>query len=108
MMKQFKVQISEEAEQRFKQMHLTLQNRNKLILTKGQALELMVSMLHSSLEKSYSEMDRNEEIRKQTNTMEKMILGEKGVGILDALGMTPSKIQKHLDTWIEEDDESGN
>jgi hypothetical protein len=104
----FNILISEEAEQRFKQIHFTLQSRNKQILSKGEAFELMIGMLHDSLEQSYAEMDRDAKIKKQIPAMEKMILGEKGVGILDALGITPSKVQKQLDTWVEEDDDCKN
>ncbi|MEW9122700.1 MAG: hypothetical protein AB2421_08300 [Thermotaleaceae bacterium] len=106
-MSQFNVGISEVAEQRFKQIHSTLQNRYKQVFSEGEVLESMISMLHDSLERSYIDMDRDEDIKKQINIMEKMILGEKGVGILAALGITPSKVQRSLDSETE-DEESKN
>lgn len=45
----------------------------------------------------YKQMDRDEDIRKTTNEMERFILGDKGVGLLEHLGLTPGKIQKQLD-----------
>ncbi|MEQ2529148.1 hypothetical protein WMO40_20955 [Bacillaceae bacterium CLA-AA-H227] len=45
----------------------------------------------------YKQMDKDPEIKKVTNSMEKLILGEKGVGLMDALGLTPGRIQKYLD-----------
>lgn len=45
----------------------------------------------------YKQMDKDENIRKTTNEMERFILGDKGVGLMEHLGLTPGKIQKHLD-----------
>jgi hypothetical protein len=45
----------------------------------------------------YKQMDKDEDIRKTTNGMERFILGDKGVGLLEHLGLMPGKIQKHLD-----------
>jgi hypothetical protein len=45
----------------------------------------------------YKQMDRDSEIKETTNNMERLILGDKGVGILKELGLTPGKIQKYLD-----------
>lgn len=43
----------------------------------------------------YKQIDR--EMKKDINGMERMLLGEKGVGLLEHLGVTPSKIQRSLD-----------
>lgn len=45
----------------------------------------------------YKQMDKDPEIKKVTNEMERFFFGEKGVGLMAALGMNPGKIQKHLD-----------
>lgn len=45
----------------------------------------------------YKQMDKDADIRQATNQMERLVLGEKGVGLLDHLGLTPGKIQRHLD-----------
>lgn len=45
----------------------------------------------------YKQMDKDEDIRKTTNEMERFILGDKGVGLLEHLGLTPGKVQKQLD-----------
>lgn len=45
----------------------------------------------------YKQMDKDEEIKQVTNEMERYIFGEKGIGLLDAMGMTPGKVQKSLD-----------
>lgn len=45
----------------------------------------------------YKQMDKDQGIRKTTNEMERFILGDKGVGLMEHLGLTPGKIQKHLD-----------
>lgn len=45
----------------------------------------------------YKRMDKDQDIRKTTNEMERFILGDKGVGLMEHLGLTPGRIQKHLD-----------
>lgn len=45
----------------------------------------------------YKQMDKDPVIKENINMMEQQILGEKGVGLLNALGLSPGKIQKHLD-----------
>lgn len=45
----------------------------------------------------YKQMDKDQDIRKTTNQMERFILGDKGVGLMEHLGLTPGKIQKYLD-----------
>lgn len=48
-------------------------------------------------------MDKNPEIKEITNTMERFVLGDKGVGLLEHLGLTPGRIQKSLDEQWEID-----
>ena len=45
----------------------------------------------------YKQMDKDPEIKEVTNEMERLILGEKGVGLMDALNMTPGRVQLFLD-----------
>lgn len=45
----------------------------------------------------YKQMDKDPEIKKVSNEMERSILGEKGVGLMDALSMTPGRVQRFLD-----------
>ncbi|MBK5491761.1 hypothetical protein [Bacillus sp. TH13] len=51
----------------------------------------------------YKQMDKNPEIKEITNTMERFVLGDKGVGLLEHLGLTPGRIQKSLDEQWEID-----
>ncbi|HFK1767215.1 TPA: hypothetical protein ACGXQA_005879 [Bacillus mobilis] len=51
----------------------------------------------------YKQMDKNLEIKEVTNTMERFVLGDKGVGLLEHLGLTPGRIQKSLDEQWEID-----
>ncbi|WP_242291523.1 hypothetical protein [Bacillus cereus group sp. BfR-BA-01356] len=51
----------------------------------------------------YKQMDKNLEIKEITNTMERFVLGGKGVGLLEHLGLTPGRIQKSLDEQWEKD-----
>lgn len=54
----------------------------------------------------YKQMDKDPEIKEITNGIERLILGDKAVGLLEHLGLTPGKVQKSLDEkWEEELDE---
>ncbi|MFI9225294.1 hypothetical protein ACIGQ5_22650 [Peribacillus frigoritolerans] len=50
----------------------------------------------------YKQMDKCLKI-KGNNEMERFVLGEKGVGLLDHFGLTPGKIQKYLDEGKEKE-----
>jgi hypothetical protein len=54
----------------------------------------------------YKQMDKDPEINDMMNSMEHFILGKKGVGLLEHLGMTPGKIQKFLDDEREKEIEA--
>ncbi len=45
----------------------------------------------------YKQMDKDPEIKEITNAMERFVLGDKGVGLLEGLGLTPGGIQKSFD-----------
>lgn len=45
----------------------------------------------------YKQMDKDPELKNGTEAIERMFLGEKGVGLFSALGITPGKVQLHLD-----------
>lgn len=49
----------------------------------------------------YKQLDNDPKIKQVTNEMEKHLLGEQGVGLLDALGLTPGRTQKLLDDEFE-------
>lgn len=51
----------------------------------------------------YKQMDKDPQINKVVNEMEKMILGAKGIGLLQELGLTPGRIQKSLDDQWEKE-----
>ncbi|WP_255449895.1 hypothetical protein [Bacillus sp. BPN334] len=51
----------------------------------------------------YKQMDKDPEIKEITNAMERFVLGDKGVGLLEGLGLTPGGIQKSLDEQWEID-----
>ena len=51
----------------------------------------------------YKQMDRDPKIKKVTNEMEQLIFGEKGIGIMEGLGLNPGKIQKSLDDQWKKD-----
>lgn len=51
----------------------------------------------------YKQMDKDPEIKEITNAMERFVLGDKGVGLLEGLGLTPGRIQKSLDEQWEID-----
>lgn len=46
-------------------------------------------------------MDRDPEIKKVTNEMERFFFGEKGVGLIEELGLNPGKVQKSLDEQLD-------
>lgn len=54
----------------------------------------------------YKQMDRDPEIKKVTNEMEKLFFGEKGIGLMGQLGLNPGKIQKSLDDQWEKEFET--
>ena len=54
----------------------------------------------------YKQMDRDPDIKDVTNSMERLILGEKGVGLSEHLGLTPGKIQRFLDDEREKEIEA--
>jgi hypothetical protein len=54
----------------------------------------------------YKQMDKDPEINDMMSSMERLILGEKGVGLSAHLGMTPGKIQKFLDDEREKEIEA--
>lgn len=54
----------------------------------------------------YKRMDKDHEIKDTINGMEKMVLGDKGVGLLEHLGLTPGTIQKSLDEQWDKDFEA--
>lgn len=54
----------------------------------------------------YKQMDKDPEINDMMNGMERLILGEKGIGLLEHLGMTPGRIQKFLDDEREKEIEA--
>ncbi|MGX1266629.1 hypothetical protein RKD55_004573 [Rossellomorea marisflavi] len=45
----------------------------------------------------YKQMDRDPEIKAVTNDIERLILGEQGVGFSEHLGITPGKVLKSLE-----------
>ncbi|XKK34265.1 hypothetical protein HFP66_00580 [Bacillus sp. A17A.1] len=51
----------------------------------------------------YKQMDKDPEIKEITNAMERFVLEDKGVGLLEGLGLTPGRIQKSLDEQWEID-----
>ncbi|ADY24913.1 hypothetical protein P4U20_13170 [Bacillus paranthracis] len=51
----------------------------------------------------YKQMDKDPEIKEITNAMERLVLGDKGVGLLEGLGLNPGRIQKSLDEQWEID-----
>ncbi|SEG78580.1 hypothetical protein SAMN04487919_12645 [Bacillus sp. ok061] len=54
----------------------------------------------------YKQMDKDPEIKEITNEIERIILGDKAVGLLEHLGLTAGKVQKFLDEqWEKEFDE---
>ncbi|PGK15244.1 hypothetical protein CN895_07805 [Bacillus cereus] len=54
----------------------------------------------------YKQMDKDPEIKKVINGMERFILGDRAVGLMEHLGLTPGRIQKNLDEqWETEFDE---
>ncbi len=54
----------------------------------------------------YKQLDRNKEIKETTNALEELVLGKKGIGLLDHLGLTPGRIQKSLDEQFDLDFEN--
>lgn len=46
---------------------------------------------------NYKRMDKDPDLKRDINAMERMFLGEKGLGIMAALGLTPGRIQKGID-----------
>lgn len=57
----------------------------------------MLEDKHKVSKIKYKQMDRDPEIKKVTNEMEQLIFGEKGIGLMGGLGLSPGKIQKSLD-----------
>lgn len=54
----------------------------------------------------YKQMDKDPEIKEIINGIERIILGDKAVGLLEHLGLTPGKVQKSLDEqWEREFDD---
>lgn len=54
----------------------------------------------------YKQMDKDPEIKEIVNGIERLILGDKAVGLLEHLGLTPGKVQKSLDEqWEREFDD---
>lgn len=54
----------------------------------------------------YKQMDKDPEIKEIVNGIERLILGDKAVGLLEHLGLTPGKVQKSLDEqWESEFDD---
>ena len=51
----------------------------------------------------YKNLDNNPTIENNIKTMEKKLLGEKGVGLMTALEITPSKLMKFLDNKEEKE-----
>ena len=51
----------------------------------------------------YKQLDKNSEIRGVTGEMEKLLLGEQGIGLLNDLGLTPGRLQKSLDEQFNKD-----
>ncbi|HIE8455904.1 TPA: hypothetical protein ACXPT9_004930 [Bacillus cereus] len=51
----------------------------------------------------YKQMDKDPEIKEITNAMERLVLGDKGVGLLEGFGLNPGRIQKSLDEQWEID-----
>ena len=54
----------------------------------------------------YKQMDRDPEIKKVTDEMEKLFFGEKGIGLMGQLGLNPGKIHKSLDDQWEKEFET--
>lgn len=51
-------------------------------------------------------MDKDLELKEIVNGIERLILGDKAVGLLEHLGLTPGKVQKSLDQqWEREFDD---
>lgn len=51
----------------------------------------------------YKQMDKDPEIKKVINGMERFILGDRAVGLMEHLGLTPGRIQKTLDEQFEKE-----
>ncbi|KAB2329425.1 hypothetical protein [Bacillus mesophilum] len=51
----------------------------------------------------YKRMDNDPDIKRTITEIERLILGEKGIGLMDALKITPGRVQKQLDDeWDQE------
>lgn len=49
----------------------------------------------------YKQLDKDPEIKQHVSSMESIIFGDAGIGLMDSLGMNPGRIQKSLDEQLE-------
>lgn len=50
----------------------------------------------------YKQLDKDPEFKESINNIERLVMGEKAVGLFEHLGLTPGKVQKHLDEMFDQ------